>query len=381
MYNTEQMNMDEKIVLFTNVLRNQGMLISIRTTFTASIFLKKYVNNFEEKQIYYSLKAIYLKDMSDENKFNKAFKEVFQQKTEEKERHRQQQYQNETTNSENTQNINLHQKQQENTLEAIETIKKDKEEGKLKVNKVSNDSLIRLDGNDPRVYEACKRLSKKVANMRSIRRKKSNKQHINMSKTIRSNIKYGGHIVHIIKDKPPMKKTNHIFLCDISGSCEWITSWFFAILYGCQRTFNKMRIYDFDNKLINVTNALKEDKYQSIGEINIAHRKFGGNSFGQSDMTKSFKQLLKEVDLNKKTDMIILTDCRDWKGKRENGVLESAQILKEVSKKVHKIMILNPEKKIRWNTTTSCVKDYEKVGIPVYEAGTLEQFARVISKL
>ena len=29
-----------------------------------------------------------------------------------------------------------------------------------------------------------------------------------------------------------MKKTNHVFLCDISGSCEWITSWFFAICIG-----------------------------------------------------------------------------------------------------------------------------------------------------
>lgn len=98
-------------------------------------------------------------------------------------------------------------------------------------------------------------------------------------------------------------------------------------------------------------------------------------------MTKSFKELSKNVNLNKKTDIIILTDCRDWKGKHENGVLESAKILGEVSKKVHKVMILNPEKKIRWNNATSCVKDYEKACIPVYEAGTLEQFAKVVSKL
>ena len=38
-----------------------------------------------------------------------------------------------------------------------------------------------------------------------------------------------------------------------------------------------------------------------------------------------------------------------------------ATILKEISQKVHKIMILNPEKKIRWNNATSCVKDYEKI--------------------
>lgn len=380
MVDTQQMSIQEKTVLFTNILRNQGMLISIRTTSMAAVLLQKFENLFDEKEIYYSLKAVYLKDMSDEDKFNKAYREVFLQK-EEKQRQKIKRQQTENTTTDATQNLNIKNKQQDNPFEAVETIKKDKEEGKIQVNKVTNDSLIMLDGADPRVFEACKRLSKKVANMRSIRRKKANKQHICMSKTIRCNIKYGGHIIQIIKDTPPMKKTNHIFLCDISGSCEWITSWFFAILYGCQRTFTKMRIYDFDNKLVDVTNALKEDKYQSIGQINMAHRRFGGNPYGQSDMTNSFRELLKNVDLNNRTDIIILTDCRDWKGKRENGVLESAKILGEVSKKVHKIMILNPEKKIRWNNATSCVRDYEKVGIPVYEAGTLEQFARVISRL
>lgn len=369
----------EKTILFTNLLRNQGMLVSIRTTQMAVIILRRYKTIFSENELYYALKSIYVKDMGDEDKFNKAFKEMFQEKPEENVRkHRRQENSSSEYNMLSELNPN---KQKDNYFELIETIKKDKEETKTKVNKIAKDSLIQLDGYDPRVYETCKRLSKKVANNRSMRRKKSNKQHVNMSKTIRSNMRYGGHIVNIVKDKPPMKKTRHIFLCDISGSCEWITSWFFAIIYGCQQTFNRIRVFDFDNKIIEVTAALNEDYYKSVGEINVAHRKYGGNPFGQSDMTKAYKEVLKEIDLNKRTDIIILTDCRDWKGKRENGVLESATVLKEISKKVHKIMILNPEKKIRWNNATSCVKDYEKVGIPVYEAGTLEQFARIISKL
>ena len=53
------------MVLFTNVLRNQGMLISIRTTSTAVLLLEQHEKDFEEKHIYYSLKSIYLKDMSE----------------------------------------------------------------------------------------------------------------------------------------------------------------------------------------------------------------------------------------------------------------------------------------------------------------------------
>lgn len=65
MLNTEKMNLQEKMVLFTNVLRNQGMLISIRTTSTAVLLLEQHEKDFEEKHIYYSLKSIYLKDMSE----------------------------------------------------------------------------------------------------------------------------------------------------------------------------------------------------------------------------------------------------------------------------------------------------------------------------
>ena len=98
-------------------------------------------------------------------------------------------------------------------------------------------------------------------------------------------------------------------------------------------------------------------------------------------MTKAFKQFEEEANLNNKTDVIILTDCRDWKGEFVNGKLESAAILERIAKKSRRLIILNPEKKIRWNTPTSYVSEYEKAGATVYETGTLEQFANVISKL
>lgn len=370
--------MYEKLVLFSNRLRNEGMLVSIRTTTTAKQFLEQNKDRITDDQLYSVLKAIYLKDKDDVRKFDKVFYRMF--KETKKKEDTQSQGALESLSMESSSPHEAKQLQEEiNNLK--ENYKQDQEAKKVSQDVIANESMVLLDGFDPRVFEMCKRLSKKVANQRSMRRKKSNKQHINMSKTIRSNLRYGGHMLNIIKDKPPLKKNKHIFLCDISGSCEWVTSWFFAIIYGCQHTFHKMRIIDFDNRIVEITDALKEETYFSIGEIMSAHRRFGLNPYGQSDMTNSFKEVLEKIDLNHRTDIIILTDCRDWNGKREDGILESAKILEEISKQVHKVMILNPEKKIRWNTPTSCVKDYQDVGVPVYEAGTLEQFANVISRL
>ena len=98
-------------------------------------------------------------------------------------------------------------------------------------------------------------------------------------------------------------------------------------------------------------------------------------------MASSFKEFLKQAHLAHRSDVIILTDCRDWRGKRENRILESATVLKEIVTKSNKVMIFNPEKKIRWNTPTSCVKDYENAGAEVFEIGNLDNLAYMISRL
>ena len=56
-------------------------------------------------------------------------------------------------------------------------------------------------------------------------------------------------------------------------------------------------------------------------------------------------------------------------------------MLREIVTKSNKVMIFNPEKKIRWNTPTSCVKDYENAGAEVFEIGNLDNLANMITRL
>jgi hypothetical protein len=39
------------------------------------------------------------------------------------------------------------------------------------------------------------------------------------------------------------------------------------------------------------------------------------------------------------------------------------------------------ENKIRWNTPTSCVKDYQEAGAKVYQTSTLKEFAKIIKEI
>lgn len=370
-----------EIITLSNFLRNEGMIISIRSTITASWIWENYKEYTSPSEMKESLKCIYVKNKEDIPKFNRIYDQLFEKtRTKNKNNSKQQTRKNKNKNEiSEVQPSNTDSTHQQKNNENRELIEKRKSK-KIINDKLSQDSILTLDESDRRIFDICQRLSRKIANQRSKRKKKYNSHNINMPYTIRQNLKNGGHLIKLTHQKPPLRKTKQIFLCDISGSCQWVSAWFFAIIYGCYKTFDKIKVYDFDNKTTDVTSTLTKD-FSSTHQINIAHQSLGIRAYGQSDMTSSFKEFLDKAELNNHTDVIILTDCRDWNGTYEDGVLESAKLLHQIVIKSRKVLILNPEKKIRWNNPTSYVSEYEHAGAKIYETCTLNQFANVISKL
>lgn len=371
----------EEIITLSNFLRKEGMIISIRSTITAAWIWKNYNAYISSSEMKEALKCIYIKNKEDIPKFNRIYDQLFgktgqKNKNSPKQQTRKDKNRNEISE---VQPSNTNPTQQQKNNENRELIEKRKSK-KIINDKLSQDSILTLDESDRRIFDICQRLSRKIANQRSKRKKKHNSHNINMPHTIRQNLKNGGHLIKLTHQKPPLRKTKQIFLCDISGSCQWVSAWFFAIIYGCYKTFDKIKVYDFDNRTIDVTSTLTQD-FSSTHQINISHQSLGIRAYGQSDMTSAFKEFLDKAELNNHTDVIILTDCRDWNGKYEDGVLESATLLHQIVVKSRKVLILNPEKKIRWNNPTSYVSEYEHAGAKIYETCTLNQFANVISKL
>lgn len=371
-----------KIITLSNFLRREGMNVSIRSSITASWFYENYNSEFQDDNLRQALECIYVKNKEDIPKFRQVYDQIFyeikkseKQKQEMKHKSKEDDILFEEEVSEEIKD-QIQQEEYDENMQLIE----DRQNRKTINDAITRESIIMLDNYDNRVFDICRRLSRKIANQRNKRRKKAKSHSINMPRTIRHNLKNGGHLINLLNQKPPLKKTKQVFLCDVSGSCQWISTWFFAILYGCYKTFDKISIFDFDNKAVDVTETFHHE-FNNTYEINSAHQSLGLQAFGQSDMAKSFKDFLKNANLNKHTDIIILTDCRDWKGKRIEGVLESADLIRQMKIAARRVIILNPEKKIRWNTPTSCVQDYVNAGAEIFETSNLEQIADVISKL
>ena len=258
----------------------------------------------------------------------------------------------------------------------LEEAKKLERDGEL-----MNKDLTTLNRFDPRMLEICQRLGKRIANKRSRRKIEANSHKIDMRRTMRANLKYGGVPIELVKAKPRPHKNEHLFLNDISGSCEWISSWFFMLMFSAQTAFKRSRTFEFDNKVIETTKVLKEeyliDAFVRVSDLRVKNMMVHGTS----DMYSAFKQFQETANINNKSYVIILSDCRDWAGPKVNGIPASVELIEEMARDSKKVVILNPEDRNKWDIVDSCVSLYEDAGAHVFEVNTLNQLAQFVEQM
>ena len=384
--------MINKIAKLSADLRKEGLPVSIRSTQSA---MEIYLNfgDVDRNLLKTALMATYVKDRYDIPKFLKIFDEVFaapKPEKEVKEADRSKAYRGTGPKS------NKYIIKKQNTIgKRIRKEKLDNEKLKMlsgqplleeakrleRDGELMNKDLTKLNRFDPRMLEICQRLGKRIANKRSRRKVQAHTHKIDMRRTMRANLKYGGVPLELVKAKPRPHKNEHLFLNDISGSCEWISSWFFMLMFSAQTAFKRSRTFEFDNKVIETTTALKEeyliDAFVKVKDMRIKHMMVHGTS----DMYSAFKQFQEKANINNKSYVIILSDCRDWSGPKVNGIPASVELVEEMVRDSKKVIILNPEEKNKWDVVDSCVSLYRDAGAQVFEVNTLNQLAQFVEQM
>ncbi len=384
--------MINKIATLSAQLRENGLPVSIRSTQSA---VRIYMDLGEEDRnlLRTALMAVYVKDRYDIPKFNKVFDGIFKDPSPEQQIREQV---NKGTAYRSGPKSNKYIIKKQNTLG--QKLKKEKMTNKeLKMlsgqplldeakrlerdGELMNKDLTKLNRFDPRMLEICQRLGKRIANKRSRRKIQTHSNKIDMRRTIRANLKYGGVPLELVKAKPRPHKNEHLFLNDISGSCEWISSWFFMLMFSAQTAFKKSRTFEFDNKVIETTQALKEeyliDSFIKVRDMRVRHMMVHGTS----DMYSAFKGFMDQAKINNKSYIIILSDCRDWAGPKVNGIPASVELVEEMAREAKKVIILNPEERMKWDIVDSCVSLYEEAGAQVFEVNTLNQLAHFVEQM
>ena len=385
--------MINKIATLSNQLREAGLPVSIRSTYSASeIYLQ--LGETDRDLLRTALRAIYVKDRYDIPKFNKIFEELFKKEKADSEldeiQKRSDAYrgrgpksnkyiikkQNTAYKKVQKEKINNEKLRMLSGQPLLDEVKQLERDGEL-----MNKDLTKLNRFDPRMLEICQRLGRRIANKRSRRKFRTNSNKIDMRRTIRANLKYGGVPVELVKAKPRPHKNEHLFLNDISGSCEWISSWFFMLMFSAQTAFKHSRTFEFDNKVIETTDALKEeyliDSFVKVKDLRVKNMMVHGTS----DMYSAFTQFQEKATLSNKSYVIILSDCRDWAGPKQHGIPASVHVVEEMVRDSKKVVILNPEDRKKWDIVDSCVSLYQDAGAHVFEVNTLNQLAQFVEQM
>ena len=384
--------MINKIATLSAKLREKGLPVSIRST-QAAVQIYMDLGMEDRNLLKTALMAVYVKDRYDIPKFNKVFDEVFTvelPKMEPKELNKGTAYRGAGPKS-NKYII----KKQSNMASKIRKEKLDNEKLKMlsgqplldevkqleRDGELMNRDLTKLNRFDPRMLEICQRLGKRIANKRSRRKIQTHSHKIDIRRTIRANLKYGGVPFELVKAKPRPHKNEHLFLNDISGSCEWISSWFFMLMFSAQTAFKRSRMFEFDTRVIETTNALKEeyliDSFVKVKDLRVKNLMVHGTS----DMYTAFTTFQNMVNISNKSYVIILSDCRDWAGPKVKGIPASVEVVEEMARDAKKLIILNPEDRNKWDVVDSCVSLYEEAGAQVFEVNTLNQLAHFVEQM
>lgn len=392
----------KELARFSAALREKGIPASVRSTQTAFQTISLFQDS-DFQNSYYTLKdalsIIYIKNKDQKKEFDEAFQEIFGELNDGniKEITLQGDSNNRKkpgNDQENSQNYKM-----EQMSLSFKSIKQD---SKMEIKNLEGENIDfrpPLDGYDPldlrdqslmerdintldffepELFDLCQRLGRKIANQRARRNRMAKNTKIDIRKSIRKNLKYGGALIELIHTKPHIKKSQHFFLSDVSGSCDWISNWFFCMVYAAQKSFFRTQFFDFDNKAVETTSALDEKnlmeaftKVRDIRQKNIMMH-------GTSNMYTAFDSFIKQTNLNHKSVVLILSDCRDWAGPKENGRPLSADLIQYISNVSKKVIILNPESPIKWDVVDSCVSDYRDAGAKIMEVRNLKQLARLV---
>ncbi|HOJ29622.1 MAG TPA: VWA domain-containing protein [Spirochaetota bacterium] len=200
--------------------------------------------------------------------------------------------------------------------------------------------------------ELIKRFGQKMKNRISLRKKKVKRGTIDIKRTLRRNLQYGGVPFKIFHRDRKVDRPQLVVMCDISSSVNQYSRFMLLLTYTLQSLFAKVRTFAFISNLVEITDLFREmDPERALNSIfNDTNFTYGwGSNYGNS-----FNQFIQNYSdaLTSKTTVLILGDARN---NNQDPGLDSFIKIKERSRNIY---WLNPDRKHLWDWSDSIASLY-----------------------
>jgi uncharacterized protein with von Willebrand factor type A (vWA) domain len=181
-------------------------------------------------------------------------------------------------------------------------------------------------------------VARRLATRESRRYRSTQRGHaIDLRRTMRRNIKYGGTVVELAKKKRKIRKPRIVLVCDVSRSMDTYSKFLLQFIYALQNTLGRVESFVFSTRLTRVTDYFRtSDIFTALERIAREVPDWsGGTRIGESLRTFNHDWSLRT--LNKHTIVLIMSDGLDT---GDASVLEHEMEL--IEKRAARVIWLNP---------------------------------------
>jgi hypothetical protein len=223
--------------------------------------------------------------------------------------------------------------------------------------------------------EAIEQLVRKINDTISRRRAAKRRGTLDVKNTLRRAAAYNGIPMELYFRHRPLRKAKIVALCDVSGSVWSAARFMLNMLYSLQDCFTQVRSFIFVAGIVEVTDVFESHEINQAIEKILKDVDIDYNAATDYGLTlRQFKADYLDI-LNQKTTVIIIGDARSNYGNPEEGILE------EIRERSRRVVWLNPETQMFWNTGDSEMRAYEAHCDEVRPCQNLNQLMAFISSL
>lgn len=243
----------------------------------------------------------------------------------------------------------------------------------LREERLARKQLNADGGVDPVDYQLMaalvKKMAKRLAAKYSRRRHIAHKGHLDVRKTLRRSLAYGGVPFDIQFKVKKVDKPSIVAICDVSKSVAAAAQFLLTFLYSLNEVVDRLDAFAFSGRLISVGDILDDHGVeQAIFKV-LQEIGFQQTDYGRSLQDFSEQHLDK---LDRRTTVIILGDGRS------NFADPRLDLMREIHDRSRAVIWLNPEPESYWGQGDSVMNRYARFCHVAKQCGTIEQLERII---
>jgi len=243
----------------------------------------------------------------------------------------------------------------------------------LREERLARKQLNADGGVDPVDYQLMaalvRKMAKRLAAKYSRRRHIAHKGHLDVRKTLRRSLAYGGVPFDIQFKVKKVDKPSIVAICDVSKSVAAAAQFLLTFLYSLNEVVDRLEAFAFSGRLISVNDILDDHGVeQAIFKV-LQEIGFQQTDYGRALQDFSEQHLDK---LDRRTTVIILGDGRS------NFADPRLDLMREIHDRSRAVIWLNPEPESYWGQGDSVMNRYARFCHVAKQCGTLEQLERII---